>query len=67
VASAESGEDSIYNMSSLNEKKFSLLFSKEEKNVLKKFCYFHKENYYFLNLSNKRYLSGIKKPPYQFI
>jgi len=35
VASAESSNDSIYNMSSLSEKKFSLLFSKEEKNVLK--------------------------------
>jgi len=86
VASTESGDDSIYNMSRPTTKKlfFSFLFFQEEKYIFFKLFsprhlfkgkklfsktffllkFFARRKLICLNLSNKRYFSGSKKPPY---
>jgi len=60
----------------LQRKKFSLLFSQEKEFNSFSLCHFHKEKNkillviytrrktIFLNLSNRRYFSGSKKPPW---
>jgi len=66
VASAESGDDSIYNMSRPTTKifVFSGSYSQREKIQFSLLVIFTRRKY-FLNLSSKKYFSGSKKPTVQ--